>query len=652
LSKSRIFRIPSTERGRLAILALSILLPILAATLVCNSLLSWMLRYDAQTTSSSWVSMFVSRNPQVLAIFTGASPSTGTQQHLNEASQVGDIYRLRLWDTSGHLVFSSERLHSAGPPAVDKLPISDVLRSGSVQEEGHTGSPPHDVPYYVESLIPIKQNGAVIGVFDVYLDQSDDKQLYQRSLFLTEAIMGVLVLLAGGIPACMAYRQILEQRAAKAQALYLAEHDSLTGLPNRKQLNDVARTALAASRRNQTCVAALMIDLDRFKEINDSFGHSAGDEVLRNVAIRLLASVRESDSVARFGGDEFIVLQVGLAQPHGASVLAERIIRALSEPYDFGNTPLTSGASIGIAIAPADAGDFDSLLACADVALYKSKAHGRNSVTFFEPGMDAAVRERCQLESDIRRACDTASFQLAYQPLHSFGDGSLVGFEALLRWPEGWSPQQSPSVFIPIAEDSGLILQIGAWVLETACRAAAGWTSPLKVAVNLSPVQFRHGDIVSIVAKALRDSGLPPERLELEVTESLWIQNPDAVLEQLKRLSNMGVSVALDDFGTGYSSLTHLWKFPFENVKIDRSFVNGMESEPKATAIIKAIVALGKMLNLTITAEGVETPLQAQILRAAGCDQAQGFLFGRPLSAASANALANPTCQPARAYPA
>jgi EAL domain-containing protein (putative c-di-GMP-specific phosphodiesterase class I) len=264
--------------------------------------------------------------------------------------------------------------------------------------------------------------------------------------------------------------------------------------------------------------------------------------------------------------------------------------------------------------------------------------------------MDADIRERRQIEADIRRALTTGSFQLAYQPLHSFRDDRILGFEALLRWPEGWSPQ-SPAIFIPVMEESGLINHAGAWVLETACKTAAHWTNPLKIAVNLSPVQFRHGDIVSVVQKALRTSGLEPDRLELEVTENLWIQDTDSVLDQLRRLRRIGVSIALDDFGTGYSSLAYLWKFPFDTVKIDQSFVSGMETEPKAGAIVHTIMALGKTLGVTITAEGVETPAQAQILRKAGCDQAQGFLFGRPLPTASANALANGNPMPTREEP-
>jgi diguanylate cyclase (GGDEF)-like protein len=438
----------------------------------------------------------------------------------------------------------------------------------------------------------------------------------------------------------MVYRKMMAHRAAEAKAMFLAEHDSLTGMPNRKRLGEAAKAALAWTRRNQSYVAALLIDLDRFKEINDNFGHAAGDEVLRVLAIRLNSAIRDEDMAARLGGDEFVILQVGMAQPTGADSLADRLTKILSEPYDVGDSQVICGASIGIAVAPTDAQEWGALLSCADTALYKAKAEGRNAVCFFEAGMDATIRSRRRLEADLRRALETNAFQLAYQPLFSFHDESLLGFEALLRWPQGWEPE-SPAAFIPVAEESGLIGPMGAWVLETACRTAAAWPVALKVAVNLSPVQFRQGDIVAVVEAALSASGLDPERLELEVTESVWLKNTDAVLDQLVRLRQLGISIALDDFGTGYSSLSYLWKFPFDRVKIDRSFVTEMERDPKAMAIVNSIVAMGKSLHLTITAEGVETPSQAQALRKAGCDQAQGYLFGRPLSETLANVLAN-----------
>lgn len=640
--KNRVIRFFSTDIGRIVLLAAVILLLAFVGVELSRVVSANMLRADAQSTSSTWALTLAASVDDFPAVIAGTAPSDRTQRLLRDATQIGDIYRYRIWNTREHLVFTSERMSSTRPPATITerygQRIAGSILSGSPFTRAESGEPPENPSYFADSYIPIKRNGIVIGVIETYLDQTADKVLYQRSFLFTEGIIAIAILLAGGLPGYMVYRKMLDHRAAQAEALFLADHDSLTGIPNRKRLGEAAKGALSWTRRNKKYIAALLIDLDRFKDINDSFGHSAGDEVLRVIAMRVKSTIRTEDMVARLGGDEFVVLQVGMAQPAGATSLADRLIAILSEPYDIGGLKLACGASIGVAIAPTDAEEWESLLSCADAALYKAKAEGRNTVCFFEAGMDAILRERRKLEADLQRALETKAFQLAYQPLFSFHDSSLLGFEALLRWPEGWGPQ-SPAVFIPVAEESGLMAPIGAWVLETACRTAASWTRPLKVAVNLSPVQFRHGDIVAVVKEALHTSGLDPARLELEVTERLWLQDTDTVLDQLTRLRAMGISIALDDFGTGYSSLTYLWKFHFDKVKIDRSFVMEMEIEPKAAAIVNTIVALGKTLNLTTTAEGVETSAQAQALSEAGCDQAQGYLFGRPISATAANAL-------------
>ena len=621
--KRHFMRFLNAERRQVAIFAICITLAVVGGMFLCQFLSGKMLRENAQGTSSQWVSLAVARYPDVLSLLSDASPSVQTRHFLDDASQVGDIYRLRIWDATGRLVFKSERTAFADMPANGKR-VAEALVSGSIFDDVHAGSPPRNEPFYVESFIPVKKNGAVVGVFEIYLDQTDDEILYKKSLFLTEIIIGALVLLAGGIPGYGLYRQMLKLRDSRAETLFLSENDSLTGLPNRNRLNDAAKRALALSRRTKRRVAALMIDLDRFKDINNDFGQAAGDKVLKAAAKRLRSSIPEEDIVARFGGDEFVVLQIGMHQPNGASSLADRLTRVLAEPYLIDGSELACRASIGIALSSQDEEDLDALVACADAALFKAKASGRNSVSFFEPGMDAKIRERRDIEAGIRRALAADLFQLAYQPLYSFHDGRLLGFEALLRWPEGWPPQ-SPVEFIPVAEESGLINSIGVWALETACRTAANWAHPLMVAVNLSPVQFRDGNIVSIVKRALESSGLHPERLELEVTESLWIHDSDSVINQLRRLRGLGVSIALDDFGTGYSSLAYLWKFPFNTVKIDQSFVRGMENEPKAAAIVHTITSLGKVLDLTITAEGVETPEQARILKEAGCDRRRAF---------------------------
>jgi diguanylate cyclase (GGDEF)-like protein len=637
-------RFLSNDSAIVASLAAMVLLVALGGIKLSRVVAANMLRADAQSTSSVWATTLDDAIEEIPAILDGAAPSAKTKHLLENASQVGDIYRYKVWNKTGRAVFLSERMDSSQErtPNAEKRGqiIARSILSGSAFTEGHIGKPPENPAYFADSYIPIKRNGEVIGVFEVYLDQTADKALQERTFLLTEGIIAIAVLLAGGFPGFMVYRKMMAHRAAEAEALFLAEHDNLTGMPNRKRLGEAAKAALAWTRRNQSHVAALLIDLDRFKEINDNFGHAAGDEVLRTLAIRLNSAIRDEDMAARLGGDEFVILQVGMAQPTGACSLADRLMKILSEPYMVGDSQVICGATIGIAIAPTDAQEWGALLSSADTALYKAKAEGRNAVCFFEAGMDATIRSRRRLEADLRRALETNAFQLMYQPLFSFHDESLLGFEALLRWPEDWEPQ-SPAAFIPVAEESSLIVPIGAWVLETACRTAAAWPQPLKVAVNLSPVQFRQGDIVAVVEAALSASGLNPERLELEVTESLWLKNTDAVLEQLAQLRKLGISIALDDFGTGYSSLSYLWKFPFDRVKIDRSFVTAMERDPKALAIVNSIVALGKSLDLTITAEGVETASQAQALCKAGCDQAQGYLFGRPLSETSANALAD-----------
>jgi diguanylate cyclase (GGDEF)-like protein len=632
----KFFRFLGSER-KLAIYAACIALPVLGGMFLCQFLLGTMLRIDAQNTSSCWVSMLVARNPDIFTWLSGGALSEHTRQLLAETSQVGDIYRFEIWDASGHLALKSERMTSAGI-ADNTQRVAEAFVSGSIYNEVHAGNAPHNVPFFVESFIPVKHDGAVIGVFHVYLDQSDDEVLYERSLLLTEILISAMVLVAAGIPAYGIYRQMLQLRDARAQTLYVSEHDSLTGVPNRDRMEAFAKTALALPRRRP--VAALVIDMDRFKDVNDSFGHAAGDKVLRAVAERLRSAIGEADAVARFGGEEFLILQVGRYQPNGANSLADHLIDALSQPYAVGGANITCGASIGIAISPPDANDFEVLVACAYSALYKSKSEGRSSVRFYEPGMDAKNRQRRQIEADIRRGLDTDSFRLAYQPIHHLSAGTLLGFEALLRWPEGWSPQ-SPAEFIPVAEESGLINRLGRWALETACKTAAAWSTPVKVNVNLSPVQFHNGDIASVVEDVLSSSGLEPKRLVLEVTESLWIEDKDSVLNQLKRLRRLGVSIALDDFGTGYSSLSYIWKFPFDTIKIDQSFVREMETDAKAAAIVRTVAVLGKILNLAITAEGIETAEQAEILRAIGCDKGQGFLFGPPLWAESAAALVN-----------
>jgi diguanylate cyclase (GGDEF)-like protein len=490
------------------------------------------------------------------------------------------------------------------------------------------------VPAWLASILDFKAIGTItileaIGFAILLITHP---ALPSKALFSASGIVGGVVLFAGAFPGLLSNQRL--RHLAQQEASFPADENRVSEIPETQRLLEKAETALASIRRNQGSLAVLLIDLNQFQKVNDGFGRKAGDQLLQALAQRLNSAIGDGDTVTRLEGDEFAVLQVGLAQPSGAASLAARLIESLSEPYQVGQQQVTCGASIGVAIAPNNGGEWETLLARADDARRRAKTKDDEHVCFFESGMDAAFRKRRALEGEIRRAFDTEAFQLAFQPQFTAGNVELMGFEALLRWPAGWK-QKSPAMFIPVAEECGLMVPVGAWVLETACMRATAWAKPLKLSVNVSPGQFYHGGIVATVEQALRKSGLDPKRLELEVTESLWVANTRTVLDQLAQLRAMGVSITLDDFGAGTSSLRSLSKYSVDAVKIDRSFVKKMSADPQAHATVKTIVAMGKSLHLTITAKGVETRAQADALTAAGCDRVQGYLYGRPLSATS-----------------
>jgi diguanylate cyclase (GGDEF)-like protein len=381
------------------------------------------------------------------------------------------------------------------------------------------------------------------------------------------------------------------------------------------------------------------VDLDRFKIVNDSLGHPIGDALLRKVSERLLGLAAEGDTVARLGGDEFVIIKPGLTDVADAEALAGRVVDLVGRAYALEGHMLNIGASVGIAMSPANGCGADALLKNADLALYSAKAEGRGRFRFFEPEMDARMQARRAIELDLRRALALKEFALEYQPQIDLQNQELVGFEALLRWRSAARGTVSPASFIPIAEEIGLIVPIGEWVLRTACMEAARWSRPLAVAVNLSPLQFRSANLVATVVSALANSGLDPSRLELEITEGALMEDTDDVVTTLKRMRNLGVRVSMDDFGTGYSSLSYLQKFPFDKIKIDQSFVREMSHNEEAAAIVRAVARLGASLGMTTTAEGVETEEQLAAIRAEGCSQVQGYLTGRPMSGEGAAAL-------------
>jgi diguanylate cyclase (GGDEF)-like protein len=374
----------------------------------------------------------------------------------------------------------------------------------------------------------------------------------------------------------------------------------------------------------------LCLDLDHFKNINDTLGHSVGDALLCAVTSRLRACVREADLVVRTGGDEFSIVQAGIDLPVGASTLAQRIIAEFHAPFDLGDHQVAIGTSIGIAIAPDDGSDPDQLLKNADMALYRAKANGRETFCFFEPEMDAKAQARRLLEIDLRKALAVGEFELHYQPVVNLEHNRISGFEALLRWNHPTRGKVSPDEFIPLAEETGLIVPIGEWVIRQACMEARTWPSDLQVAVNVSPLQFRGKTLVATVVSALAFAAFPAHRLELEITEAVLLQNNEATLSVLHQLRGLGVKISMDDFGTGYSSLSYLRSFPFDKIKIDQSFVRDLANNPDSIAIIRAVTGLGESFGMVTTAEGVETQEQLEQMRAEGCTEAQGYLFSKP----------------------
>jgi len=415
---------------------------------------------------------------------------------------------------------------------------------------------------------------------------------------------------------------------AEAQIAHMAHHDALTNLPNRVLFRLEMERALARVQRGEA-MAVLCLDLDRFKAVNDTLGHQLGDALLKQVADRLRASLRDADAIARLGGDEFAIVQVGGDQPEQAAALARRLIESLSAPYYVDGHHVVIGTSIGISLAPSDGREPDQLLKAADLALYRAKAEGRNAFRFFEAAMDARMRDRRHLEADLRNALANGEFELHYQPLVHLGTNAVSGFEALLRWTHPTRGPVSPAEFVPIAEEIGLINKIGAWVLRQACADAATWPEHVRLAVNISPAQFRGRTLLLDVVAALGASRLSASRLELEITETVLLRDTEATLGVLRQLKELGVHISMDDFGTGYSSLSYLRKFPFDKIKIDQTFIRDLPEEPGSVAIIRAVMALGTSLGMQVTAEGVETEAQLDRLREEGVTEAQGWLFSK-----------------------
>jgi diguanylate cyclase (GGDEF)-like protein len=486
---------------------------------------------------------------------------------------------------------------------------------------------------YTVTNVPFMDGRNFVGSIKIYSDQTGRAAIYKQAFgFLTAGLIIVLALgssIAGSIIA----KKIKEHQKVENRVRYLAHHDPLTGLMNRASFSEATEKALETAKSksgvlSQTCL--LWIDLDFFKEVNDTHGHATGDALLKRVALTLLESVGEGEIVGRVGGDEFAILCRPTRTKTEIEQLAEALCDKLNTFVNIEDRFIPCGACIGIAIAPDDGNTAIDLTKSADLAMYNAKAEGRHGFRFYEIGMHEKVRERRELELDLVKALQSDELEVHYQSQMNLESRKVDSYEALVRWNHPEKGQIQPDAFIPVAEDTGLIDQLGEWVLQRACKDAVKWTSGERIAVNLSPAQFKNDRVVKVVGDALKDSGLEPHRLELEITESLLFNDPQHALASLTALKSMGVRIAMDDFGTGYSSLAHLWRFPFDKIKIDRTFIKNMDDNPKIKKIIASILDLGRALNISITAEGIEHASQENFLRDRSCEYVQGFLYGRP----------------------
>ena len=559
-----------------------------------------------------------------------ASPSFTTQfaDILNKWGYGPRVLRYELYDKEGNLTFTSGL---AGLKLDDEL--ATVLAAPAMEApkvalyQSQDGRKPSN---FASLTLPLALNGEPRGTLVVYLDQSDQATVLAN--YFTWVVGITLALLGAGIalPAAFAWMRGRERRKAEAQVRYLEEHDALTGLSNRKTFVGSLSEAIVRMHRDRTHIAVLCLDIDKFKEINEAADHSGGDQVLRDIGGRIQSTLRQNDLIARLAGDEFAIALVDVTNLGDVMAFMNRLVEALRRPLQVAGKEMMVTTSVGIALAPADGDTAATVLRHAGIALARAKGDGGQRRCFFEQSMDKALQRRRMVEHELRLALGREEFEVVYQPQYDLATEKQCGSEALVRWQHPVHGKIAPGHFISVAEDTGLIVPLGEWVLRRACTDAVKWPEPLIVAVNLSPAQFRDGDIAETVAEVLKETALPPQRLELEITESLLINDTEEVLGKLNRLRQLGVAIAMDDFGTGYSSLSYLARFPFSKIKIDRQFIRNMTRDPAMRAIVKTIIALGKSLDVIITAEGVETQEQAAMLREFGCPQVQGFLYGYP----------------------
>jgi diguanylate cyclase (GGDEF)-like protein len=623
-----------SNRRRIGILVFVLCTLLIGTWLSIRLTTNYLLYQNATIEARNWARYLATNMKDLENIAAGEEPSAASMAFLEATQKAPQIFSYKIFNADGYSQLVAERDRIALVDVSEFSPeAAQAAKSATLLVDFKEDSAPNLPRFFSIAFIPVLVHERVIGTVAAYVDQAEQRQLFYYASLASTAALGLLIAFAFGMPAMAWQRRTREKLQADRRIRFLAHHDSLTGLANRARLREKLDAALLSCSQDNG-VAVHFVDCDRFKEINDKLGHDGGDTVLSTIAERLRELVRTEDLVARLGGDEFVVVQTGVHDKAQAESLAARIAVSLASPIAFKDQDVVSSVSIGVAIAPSDGNTAERLLKCADLALYRAKADGRNCARFFLPEMDAALQTRLELERAIRQAVEDDGFVLHYQPVYQVSNSKLVGFEALIRLPRPDGGLTPPGTFIPLAEEMRLIDKIGAWVLREACRTAAAWPEHLTVAVNLSPLQFTGGDIVAVVHAALEEAKLPPHRLELEITESLLLSDNEAVMAQLWALKKMGVSIVMDDFGTGYSSLRYLLQFPFDKLKVDQSFMHEFNAAgSSAQAVVRAIIALGRQLNLRVTVEGVETSEQAEFLGTAEGDQAQGYYYSKPVPA-------------------
>jgi diguanylate cyclase (GGDEF)-like protein len=609
---------------------------------VLKSTVDDLLYWDATAAAESWAKYLAENVTDIEDIADGQPPSSESMAFLIRTQQIRHVFGFEIINLHGNVQLTSDGSKiSSIRGAVHSDTAARAAELGRPVISVKEGTPPVRPKHYSEAYLPVIIDGRPQAIVAAYVDLNEQYDHFRRAFLVATLALRLLISGAVGIPTIAWYRRTKEKKLADRRIRFLAHHDVLTGLANRAQLIERLGNAIAVRPlKPGDYLAVHFIDLDRFKEVNDTLGHDGGDFLLKTIADRLRAVIRGDDIAARLGGDEFVVVQTGVSGKDQVEDFARRLASAVIAPMTFKEQEIVATVSIGVAMAPTDGTNPERLLKSADLALYKSKADGRNCVRFFGPEMDASLQARIAIEKTLRDAVLHERFVLHYQPLFEISGQRLIGFEALIRLPAEDGTLIPPMTFIPIAEDIRLIDKIGLWVLREACTAASTWPEPLTVAVNLSPAQFEGGSVSAIVASALKATGLAPHRLELEITETLLLGNSKTIMKELQTLKAMGVAIVMDDFGTGYSSLSYLWRFPFDKIKIDRSFMQGFDASGRdAETVVKTIIALGRELNMRVTVEGVETAKQAAFLDGADADQVQGFFFGRPVSGSETSAL-------------